>query len=82
MNPPQHTAVFCVEEKTAIQAFDRLDPLVGHGHPGGCGVAVDRQHTHIDADGLHAPKRPWTLTPSIIRVMYFLVPVEPQLLRG
>ena len=36
MNPPQHTAVFCVEEKTAIQAFDRLDPLVGHGHPGGC----------------------------------------------
>jgi transposase len=26
MNPPQHAAVFCVDEKTAIQALDRLDP--------------------------------------------------------
>src|SRR5271170_6960650 len=25
MNPPQHAAVFCVDEKTAIQALDRLD---------------------------------------------------------
>ena len=23
MNPPQHAAVFCVDEKTAIQALDR-----------------------------------------------------------
>lgn len=28
MNPPQHTAVFCVDEKTAIQALDRLDPVL------------------------------------------------------
>jgi len=28
MNPPQHAAVFCVDEKTAIQALDRLDPLL------------------------------------------------------
>src|SRR5271156_2949556 len=28
MNPPQHAAVFCVDEKTAIQALDRLDPVV------------------------------------------------------
>src|SRR5436309_1788477 len=28
MNPPQHAAVFCVEEKTAIQALDRLDPVL------------------------------------------------------
>jgi hypothetical protein len=27
MNPPQHAAVFCVDEKTAIQALDRLDPV-------------------------------------------------------
>ena len=27
MNPPQHAAVFCVDEKTAIQALDRLDPF-------------------------------------------------------
>jgi transposase len=26
LNPPQHAAIFCVDEKTAIQALDRLDP--------------------------------------------------------
>jgi transposase len=26
--PPQHAAVFCVDEKTAIQALDRLDPIL------------------------------------------------------
>jgi hypothetical protein len=26
LNPPQHAAVFCADEKTAIQALDRLDP--------------------------------------------------------
>src|ERR1700682_1272982 len=26
--PPQHAAVFCVDEKTAIQALDRLDPVL------------------------------------------------------
>src|SRR5260221_7289332 len=30
LNPPQHAAVFCVDEKTAIQALDRLDPLWQH----------------------------------------------------
>src|SRR5215468_7666977 len=28
MNPPQHAAVFCVDEKTAIQALYRLDPVL------------------------------------------------------
>ena len=28
INPPQHAAVFCVDEKTAIQALDRLDPVL------------------------------------------------------
>jgi transposase len=28
MNPPQHAAVFCVDEKTAIQALDRHDPVL------------------------------------------------------
>src|SRR5437899_3890694 len=27
-HPPQHVAVFCVDEKTAIQALDRLDPVL------------------------------------------------------
>src|SRR5947209_18140668 len=27
LEPPQHAAVFCVDEKTAIQALDRLDPV-------------------------------------------------------
>lgn len=28
LHPPQHAAVFCVDEKTAIQALDRRDPLL------------------------------------------------------
>jgi transposase len=28
MKPPQHAAVFCVDEKSAIQALDRLDPIL------------------------------------------------------
>jgi transposase len=28
INPPTHAAVFCVDEKTAIQALDRLDPVL------------------------------------------------------
>lgn len=28
MNPPQHAALFCVDEKSAIQALDRLDPVL------------------------------------------------------
>ena len=28
MNPPQHAAVFCVDEKTAIQALNRKDPVL------------------------------------------------------
>jgi len=28
LKPPVHAAVFCVDEKTAIQALDRLDPVL------------------------------------------------------
>lgn len=28
LNPPAHAAVFCVDEQTAIQALDRLDPVL------------------------------------------------------
>jgi transposase len=28
LNPPQHAALFCVDEKSAIQALDRLDPVL------------------------------------------------------
>lgn len=28
LNPPRHAAVFCLDEKTAIQALDRLDPVL------------------------------------------------------
>jgi transposase len=28
LNPPQHSTVFCVDRKTAIQALDRLDPVL------------------------------------------------------
>jgi hypothetical protein len=26
--PPQHAAIFCVDENTAIRALDRLDPVL------------------------------------------------------
>ncbi len=35
LNPPQHAAVFCVDEKSAIQALDRLDPVLPLSLPGG-----------------------------------------------
>jgi transposase len=28
LKPPQHAAVFCIDEKTSIQALDRLDPVL------------------------------------------------------
>jgi transposase len=28
LNPPEHAAVFCLDEKTAIQALDRTDPVL------------------------------------------------------
>jgi len=28
LNPPQHAAVFCVDEKSALQALDRLEPVL------------------------------------------------------
>ena len=28
LNPPAHAAVFCVDEKTQIQALDREDPVL------------------------------------------------------
>lgn len=28
VHPPQHAAIFCVDEKTAIQALDRTDPVL------------------------------------------------------
>lgn len=28
LNPPQHAAVFCIDEKSHIQALDRLDPVL------------------------------------------------------
>src|SRR5262250_2558739 len=28
VHPPQHAAVFCLDEKAAIQALDRLDPVL------------------------------------------------------
>src|SRR5215831_9677642 len=28
LDPPHHAVVFCVDEKTAIQALDRIDPLL------------------------------------------------------
>ena len=34
LNPPQNAAVLCVDEKSAIQALDRLDRRLGPLNPG------------------------------------------------
>ena len=41
--PPQHAAVFCVDEKTAIQALDRLDPVLplSPGRLEGTALSID-----------------------------------------
>jgi hypothetical protein len=33
VNPPDHAAVFAVDEKTAIQALDRLDGVAAVARP-------------------------------------------------
>lgn len=38
LNPPKHAAVFCLDEKTHIQALDRLDPVLPLS-PGRLGAA-------------------------------------------
>ncbi len=39
--PPQHAVVFCVDEKTAIQALDRLDPCFPYHRDGWSGTASE-----------------------------------------
>jgi hypothetical protein len=45
LNPPQHAAVCCVDEKTAIQALDRLDPILPLS-PGGAERHGFEYHRH------------------------------------
>jgi transposase len=47
LQPPQHAAVFCLDEKTAIQALDRLDPVLplSPGRAERHGVEYDRHGT-------------------------------------
>ena len=41
LHPPQHAAVFCLDEKTAIQALDRLDPSLPEWDDEHAGELVD-----------------------------------------
>jgi hypothetical protein len=54
MNPPQRADVFCVDEKTAIQDLDRLDPVLplspGRAEPHG---------SNTTATGRCRYMRPW-----------------------
>src|SRR5262249_39829263 len=47
VNPPDHAAVFAVDEKTAIQALDRLDPVLplSPGRPDPPGFEYSRHGT-------------------------------------
>src|SRR5215467_5326231 len=53
LNPPQHAAVFCVDEKTAIQALDRLDPVLplSPGRPERHGFEYYRHGTPVAVRG-------------------------------
>jgi hypothetical protein len=42
VNPPAYAAVFCVDEKTAIQALDRKDPVLSPGR-------AERHHLQLNA---------------------------------
>jgi transposase len=57
VNPPQHAAIFAVDEKTAIQALDRLDPVLPRS-PGRAerhGFEYDRHGTLSLFAALHTP---------------------------
>jgi transposase len=60
LNPPQHAAVFSVDEKTAIQALDRLDPVLplspGRAERHGFEYCPPHQQIHIILDNLSAHK--------------------------
>jgi hypothetical protein len=48
LNPPTHAAVLCVDEKSAIQALDRLDPVLPMS-PG----RAERQVSNTTGTGLY-----------------------------
>ena len=54
LNPPQHAAVFCVGEKPAIQALDRLDPVLPMSP-----VVPNVMALSITDRELYACMRPW-----------------------
>jgi transposase len=51
LQPPEHAAVFCVDEKTAIQALDRTDPVLP--------LTPGRAERHGFEYYRHAPGRSW-----------------------
>jgi transposase len=55
LNPPQHAAVFCVDEKSAIQALDRLDPVLPLS-PG----RAERHGFEYYRHGTYPSMLPWT----------------------
>jgi transposase len=50
LNPPAHAAVFCVDEKTAIQALDRKEPVLPLS-PGRADLGMSSQKV-VDLSGL------------------------------
>jgi transposase len=59
LKPPQQAAVFCVDEKTAIQALDRLDPVLplSPGRAERHGFEYYRHGTPLALCGLRDPHR-------------------------
>ena len=60
LQPAEHAAIFCVDEKSAIQALDRLDPVLpmSPGVPSGTGFEYYRHGTlSLYADSMCAPAK-------------------------
>jgi transposase len=87
MEPPQHAAVFCVDEKTAIQALDRLDPVLplSPGRAEKHGFEYYRHGTlslyaalDVKTGGVHGKTAPRHTSADFIDFLTGLVEKNPQ----
>lgn len=61
LNPPSYAAVFSVDEKTAIQALDRLDPVLllspGRAERHGLSITATARCLSTPTRHMHPPPR-------------------------
>jgi hypothetical protein len=62
LDPPQHAVAFCIDEKTAIPALDRLDPVLAERH----GFEYYRHGTLSLYVALNTRTGEWWATPRLV----------------